>query len=404
MNKSLLYLFGFLLFVLTTCQASAVDSAEDCLGEQKQPCRFEDFVSEITDAPGLHVACLSEKNNMFSLSGYKNGYFGNGKQSSVFQANSIQDLRENIEDLFQLEDKYRDKNNRANVDRFALQPWRMFTSEGLVINSVEDALNSHLILIYEGGQFIWPGVRPGFRRKAQHISGKPDGIEIETVSLKPLVVAIYNFLEDGECDRIHEESEIHMKASPVAHKDNDVGKPATEWRTSTQHWLLSTGKPWLQAIDKRVEDLTRIDASHQEHVQVLRYQPGQKYDAHHDFFDIASYQTNEDIKKMLHYGTKNRLATVFWYLTDVSEGGSTWFPRGNRTPQPGLPGGAKSFSSCEDGVGIHSYPQKGKVIIFYSLYPNGEGDEDSLHAGCPPRSEDEKWSANKWVWNKPQSS
>lgn len=71
------------------------------------------------------------------------------------------------------------------------------------------------------------------------------------------MIAIYGFLEDGECEKIREESEVqkriplfstlpqilffqlfqsysfidlkvYMAASPVAHKDGDVGKPATE--------------------------------------------------------------------------------------------------------------------------------------------------------------------------------
>ena len=48
------------------------------------------------------------------------------------------------------------------------------------------------------------------------------------------------------------------------------------------------------------------------------------------------------------------------------------------------------------------HPEKGKVIIFYSLGPDGNGDELSQHAACPLQS-GTKWSANKWVWNLPQS-
>ena len=46
------------------------------------------------------------------------------------------------------------------------------------------------------------------------------------------------------------------------------------------------------------------------------------------------------------------------------------------------------------------------VIIFYSLMPDGNGDELSQHTACPlGAGEGErkiKWSANKWVWNERQ--
>eukprot|EP00008_Paramoeba_atlantica_P009056 CAMPEP_0201479336 /NCGR_PEP_ID=MMETSP0151_2-20130828/4047_1 /ASSEMBLY_ACC=CAM_ASM_000257 /TAXON_ID=200890 /ORGANISM="Paramoeba atlantica, Strain 621/1 / CCAP 1560/9" /LENGTH=363 /DNA_ID=CAMNT_0047860785 /DNA_START=180 /DNA_END=1268 /DNA_ORIENTATION=- len=360
-------------------------------------CPFSDFVSSVDPVPGLHVLCLQEEGDgKFSLSGYRQGFRGNGVAQSTYHINNLQTLRMMIELYFEMEPEVRDSNNRMGQDEMARQPWGLFSGEGMRINSLVDAVDSGILLIFEGGQFIWPGVEVGFRRDVGHISGKDNGIVIETVSLKPLVLAIEGFLEEGECDKIRADSEIHMAPSPVAHKDNDVGKPATEWRTSTQHWLGPSGRPWLGSIDRRVADLTRVPQNHQEHVQVLRYMPGQKYDAHHDYFDITHYRANEQIQKMLHYGTKNRMATVFWYLTDVDEGGSTWFPKADNTPHPGQPGGAKSFASCEADVGLHSYPRKGKVIIFYSLLPSGESDDLSLHAGCPPHNEGTKWSANKW--------
>lgn len=42
------------------------------------------------------------------------------------------------------------------------------------------------------------------------------------------------------------------------------------------------------------------------------------------------------------------------------------------------------------------------MVIFYSMLPNGEMDEFSLHAGCDVLAPTEsKWSANFWLWNKP---
>ena len=92
---------------------------------------------------------------------------------------------------------------------------------------------------------------------------------------------------------------------------------------------------------------------------------------------------------------KNRMATVLWYLSDVESGGETVFPRHNGAPQP------RNFAACDSGLMVR--PEKGKIIIFYSLKPDGGMDELSLHGACAPNGDGVKWAANKWVWNAPQN-
>lgn len=53
-----------------------------------------------------------------------------------------------------------------------------------------------------------------------------------------------------------------------------------------------------------------------EDIQVLRYEHGQKYDPHYDYFT--------DKVNIVQGG--HRLATVLMYLTNVTKGGETVFP------------------------------------------------------------------------------
>ena len=48
-------------------------------------------------------------------------------------------------------------------------------------------------------------------------------------------------------------------------------------------------------------------------------------------------------------------------------------------------------------------PQRLAVLIFYSMLPNGEFDQTSLHTGCDVKV-GTKWAANFWFWNQPQGS
>ncbi len=48
-------------------------------------------------------------------------------------------------------------------------------------------------------------------------------------------------------------------------------------------------------------------------------------------------------------------------MSDVEAGGATVFPKLN----------------------LSLWPQKGSAAFWYNLYPNGEGNEMTQHAGCP---------------------
>ena len=177
--------------------------------------------------------------------------------------------------------------------------------------------------------------------------------------------------------------------------DKDRGRKATDWRTSSTYFMPSKGHSPLQGIDARVAALTRAPKNHQELVQVLRYNTGQKYDAHHDYFDPILYSKDPGTLRMTQHGKVNRMATVLWYLSDVESGGETIFPQHGGAPPP------RDMSQCNAGLKVS--PKKGKVIMFYSLTPDGRGDKSSLHGACPVFGQAPKWAANKCVWTAPMS-
>ena len=293
------------------------------------------------------------------------------------------------------------------------QPWVAFTPLGGRIVSERDEVvkddsnvvgsNKHIlasiaasgmIVLTNGGNWVWPPVREGYLRTVE-IGSNSDkrNITIETLSLQPLVLSIKGFLSEKECDHIAEKAEPTMQYSGVSLKDADKGKAASEWRTSQSTFLNAQGDNILTEIEHRTASLTRIPRTHQEHVQVLRYGTKEKYDSHHDYFDPASYQSDQGTLNLIEHGKKNRFATVFWYLTDVNDGGHTIFPRAFGLPP------VRSHSDCTKGLKVQ--PQKGKVIIFYSLDASGDMDPLSLHGACPVGENNVKWAANKWIWNAP---
>lgn len=364
--------------------------------DNADPCSDEVLSQFLHDKPvkGMHYVCL-QKNGTLDL--FREAVNTTHQQAQLESSDSwevFKNLLEESLDMHEIE-------NRQN--------WAVFSGNGEKLASADDKQvdmkklqKEGFLVVMRGGQWLWPGVRIGFRRTVDlsTVPGLPPGrtaerrnATLETLSLQPLVVAVEGFLSDEECDIIQELATPKIAYSGVVLKDVDEGKPASDFRTSQSTFLSSEEHQALKDIDYRTAGLVRIPRNHQETVQVLRYGNTEYYAAHNDYFDPKDYQNDQNTLRLIQNGRRNRLATVFWYLSDVSEGGHTAFPRFNNAPQP------RDFKDCSKGLLVK--PERGKVIIFYSLKADGDMDPLSLHGACAVKGDDVKWAANKWVWNAP---
>jgi len=335
---------------------------------------------------------------------------------------------------------------------FHPNPWRLFTTNGGPVLSGADLGQlgpGAALWLYTGGQFLWPGVRIGHKFRVPIPRVAEDGehsetkmVEMTTASLRPLVLVLSGFLSDGECDFIKSYAASRMVPSGLAVMDGANPDPnpdpnprshgrrhradtpslrrpvaaltpplaragtrgdQSDVRTSTQTFMQRGGSPRIRALEERAHNLTRLPYDNGENIQVVRYEKGQKYGAHRDFFNPNDYHRQPSMLRSVEYGARNRLATVFWYLQSVDEGGETFFPRAlNEEGREYNPWNG-DHEDCYRGLSVP--PVRGNAVLFYSMVPDGRLDERSLHGGCKPRSEKaEKWGANQWIWNHPQRS
>ncbi|GMI12771.1 hypothetical protein TrLO_g15713 [Triparma laevis f. longispina] len=350
---------------------------------------------------GLHYLCVTTSSASSSgLKGLQVTPYLNAVESRIppspFSFPSAESLSLNLQELMGPQER-RDRDF-VLYDGNGLQ---LFTERELLTVSseiVQETLSrAGLVLLFEGAVFIWPGVRVGHQRNVSisgtGYQGGPNYLTLETLTLRPLLFGVVEqFVSNEECNHIQNRSRPHMKQSGVSLMDKDKGKAATEWRTSSTYFLPSGMDQVLRGVDHRVESLTKISKKNQEQIQVLNYGVEQKYDGHHDFFDPKMYANDKNTMKLIENGRRNRVATVFFYLSDVAGGGETMFFCAHGKPAP------KNLADCSPENGHKVKPEKGKVIIFYSLDFAGKTDPFSLHGGCPVL-EGEKWSGNKWIWN-----
>merc|ERR1719491_2306323 len=194
----------------------------------------------------------------------------------------------------------------------------------------------------------------------------PLSLALEVVSQSPRVFVIQDLLSEAECDHVVEQGKKSISRSVVA------GGHESHTRTSSTGWLQRRSTPVMERLFERFADILgvsseELDTSKRaESLQVVRYEQGQEYMVHHDFWDEGRPEA--------------RVLTLLLHVQPAEEGGATNFPK------------------AAEGQGLAIKPPKGSAVLFYSMMPDGNSDDASLHAGAPV-VKGVKWACNLWVWD-----
>jgi len=186
---------------------------------------------------------------------------------------------------------------------------------------------------------------------------------IEQVSWAPRSQVFRNFVSPEECQYIISRGEPHLTRSMVAGRDGmDV---QSDHRTSMGAFLtFLRDDPVIIDIERRIAEWVHIPAENGEIFYLLRYEPGQQYKPHHDYFSDQVW--------IREHG--NRIATVLVYLGAPEEGGETAFPM----------------------AGIEVPVRLGDALLFWDYKPDMQPDETSLHQGKTVKK-GMKWCMTKWI-------
>ncbi|KAM9837366.1 prolyl 4-hydroxylase subunit alpha-1a [Aulostomus maculatus] len=210
----------------------------------------------------------------------------------------------------------------------------------------------------------------------------------------PHIVRYHNIVSEKEMEKVKELAKPRLRRATISNPitgvletahyrvskrratvhDPQTGKLTTaHYRVSKSAWLGAYEHPVVDKINQRIEDITGLDVSTAEDLQVANYGVGGQYEPHFDFGRKDEPDAFEEL------GTGNRIATWLLYMSDVQAGGATVFT----------------------DVGAAVQPKKGTAVFWYNLYPSGEGDYRTRHAACPVLVGN-KWVSNKWIHERGQ--
>jgi prolyl 4-hydroxylase len=180
-----------------------------------------------------------------------------------------------------------------------------------------------------------------------------------------------HFLTDEECDLLIAQGyEQGLERSSVAgSSQNEQTKARTSYGTFLEASEIT------KKVDQRIAAWTQIPEEHGEPFYLLRYEEGQEYKPHYDYFD-------PNIPGMKRYlgPPGQRLATVLIYLGEPELGGETVFP------------------VSKDKLAV--FPTKGSAVLFFSQTPDQQLDRNSLH-GSAPVIKGVKYCCTKWIRENP---
>jgi len=171
-------------------------------------------------------------------------------------------------------------------------------------------------------------------------------------------------VDSAECLELIELAKSKLARSTVV--DDKTGQPVEHTaRTSSGAFFTKAETPLVAEVERRISQRVGIPVENGEGLQVLRYEVGQEYKPHHDYFEPRADSQVDHLKN-----GGQRVLTFLVYLNTPELGGATCFP----------------------DVGLEVAARQGRALSF-SYAPNPASK--SLHGGMPV-FRGEKWVITKW--------
>jgi prolyl 4-hydroxylase len=186
---------------------------------------------------------------------------------------------------------------------------------------------------------------------------------------KPNAHSIYiydDFINSNECNKLIELSNGNFIQSTVYSSNNDKSNASSfideKSRSSTNYYFKRAENDLIRKIENKVCDFLNINLDQIEPLQIAKYEKGQEYKYHYDYFDKTDNQ---------------RQYSIIIYLNDLDEqdGGATHF----------------SLYKCK------FFPYKGRAIQWNNINPDKSLNKLSLHAGQPILTDKTKYILTIWT-------
>ena len=218
-------------------------------------------------------------------------------------------------------------------------------------------------------------IRPDIDTTSNRLNVDDRSVSVLMTCDNPRIVLFDEVLTVEECDELILLAEERIQLSKVVDANSGESKQHAA-RTSHGAFFARQESLLIATIEKRLARIANWAIEHGEGLQVLRYQIGEEYKTHYDWFDPSHIGS----AKHLSQGGQ-RVGTFVMYLSEVQAGGGTRFPH----------------------LGLEVRPKKGAAVYFANVTEKGIPDRQTWHAGMPVIS-GVKYIATKWLREQPNEN
>jgi len=183
----------------------------------------------------------------------------------------------------------------------------------------------------------------------------------------PQINLIPALLSEDYCEYLCTSAEPYLKPATV--NDAHSGELTDHTRTNAAMGFYPVELDVVvHSLNLVLSDAVRLPPTQGEVLSVLKYQPGETYAPHYDFFDPNFPMHAQEIKR-----NGQRIKTALIYLSDQYTAGETSFEQLNW-----------KFKG-----------QLGDALVFSNVDSSGQPDRQTLHSGLAPDT-GMKYLASKW--------
>jgi prolyl 4-hydroxylase len=200
---------------------------------------------------------------------------------------------------------------------------------------------------------------------AEHLAAQPGVRRVPTPRIE--LFTLPGFLPGELCDRLIRLIDINRRPSTIADPNGD------EYFRTSETCDLDADEPAVRDVEARLFALTAIDPAYGEPIQGQRYEVGQEFKAHTDYFEPDGM----DFYRFTSVAGQ-RTWTFMAYLNDVDAGGATRFKVIDKTFQP----------------------KRGMLVGWNNHRPDGSLNAATLHHAMKVRK-GLKYVITKWYREKP---